>query len=198
MKSPAVAFACFLVAMAGVPAAEAVQPEDPQAAFWESLTALCGQAYEGELTVYHARMDAGWLGERLVIHVRECGENEIEIPLHVGEDRSRTWILTRTDGGIRLKHDHRHEDGSEDATTWYGGHTTDPGRGWRQSFPVDDYSRGLFLAQGLDASITNIWAMEVHRGERFAYELLRVGRHLRVEFDLTTPVEPPPAPWGHE
>jgi hypothetical protein len=189
---------CLAMAAAGVPAALGVEPADPQGAFWESLSALCGNAYEGELTVYHARMDTSWLEQRLVMHVRECGDDEIRIPLHVGEDRSRTWVLSRTESGIRLKHDHRHEDGSEDATTWYGGHTTDPGRAWRQTFPVDAYSQGLFLAQGLDASITNIWAVEVHPGSRFAYELLRVGRHLRAEFDLTSPVDPPPAAWGHE
>lgn len=198
MRKTRIRVACFTLAFTGALAANAVQPDDPQGAFWERLSALCGNAYEGELAVYHARMDAGWLGERLVMQVRECSENEIKIPLHVGEDRSRTWVLTRTDKGIRLKHDHRHEDGSEDATTWYGGQTADPGRAWRQSFPVDAYSQGLFLAQGLDVSITNIWAMEVHPGERFAYELLRVGRHLRAEFDLSAPVDPPPAPWGHD
>jgi hypothetical protein len=198
MKRSAIAVFCFALVFGGSALAGAIQPPDPQGAFWERLSALCGNAYEGELTVYHARMDEGWLGQRIVMHVRECSEDEIKIPLHVGEDRSRTWIVTRTEEGLRLKHDHRHEDGSEDPTTWYGGHTTDPGRAWRQSFPVDAFSRGLFLAQGLDVSITNIWAMEVHPDEKFAYELLRVGRHLRVEFDTTRPVEAPPAPWGHE
>ena len=48
------------------------------------------------------------------MHVRECSEDAIRIPFHVGEDRSRTWVVTRTANGLRLKHDHRHEDGSEE------------------------------------------------------------------------------------
>ena len=172
--------------------------QDPRDTWWENLTALCGKAFAGEMTGFARPADDGWLGKRVVMHVRECSESEIRIPLHVGENRSRTWVITRTEDGFRLKHDHRHEDGSEDEVTWYGGHTKDPGRATRQTFPVDDYSRALFLANGLDASTGNLWSMEVHAGETFAYELVRSRRHFRAEFDLTEPVEPPPAPWGYE
>lgn len=172
--------------------------DEPQAAFWSQLQTLCGQAFEGRLVSYDEAMDAGWLRERMVIHLRRCADARIEIPLFVGADRSRTWVLTREDGLLRLKHDHRHEDGSEDAVTWYGGHSTDPGRAWRQTFPVDDYSKALFLTHGLEGSITNFWYMEVVPGQHFAYGLTRSGRHLRAEFDLNNPVEPPPAPWGHD
>jgi hypothetical protein len=35
------------------------------------------------------------------------------------------------------------------------------------------------------------------RNHRFVYELSRPdGRLFRVEFDLTVPIAPPPAPWG--
>lgn len=177
--------------------AAAIQPEDPQQAFWDHLTALCGKTFAGEPVNYDEALDQDWLTQSMVIHVRECSENEIKIPLLVGEDRSRTWVVTRVDGGLRLKHDHRQEDGSEHGVTWYGGHTTDPGRGWRQTFPVDDYSRALFLAHGLDASVTNLWSMEIHPGRKFAYEVIRQGRYFRVEFDLSEAFEPPP-PRGHE
>lgn len=175
-----------------------VWADDPQQEFWDALSALCGNAYAGEMTAFNRPADDGWLGREVVMHVRECSDDEIRIPLHVGDDRSRTWVVTRTGGTLRLKHDHRHADGSEDAVTWYGGHTTDPGRAWRQTFPVDDYSRALFLTQGLEVSTTNLWSMEVHPGEKFAYELVRPGRHFRAEFDLGEPVAAPPAPWGHE
>lgn len=132
------------------------------------------------------------------MHVRECSENEIRIPLHVGENRSRTWVVTRADGRLSLKHDHRHEDGVEDEVSWYGGHTTDPGRAWRQTFPADDYSKALFLANGLEASVENFWSMEIHPEDRFVYEMVRSRRLFRAEFDLTRPVQPPPAPWGHD
>jgi hypothetical protein len=67
------------------------------------------------------------------MHVRRCEEDEIQIPLHVGENRSRTWIITRTDTGLRLKHDHRHPDGSEEEQTQYGGDTEDSGTATEQS-----------------------------------------------------------------
>jgi hypothetical protein len=133
------------------------------------------------------------------MHVRGCEDpaRRIEIPFHVGDDRSRTWILTRTADGLRLKHDHRHADGTDDAVTMYGGGTTAPGTAMRQAFPVDAESVAMFQREGLSASVTNTWAMEVVPGERFVYELSRPGGRLfQVEFDLSAPVAPPPAPWG--
>ncbi len=170
----------------------------PQEAFWEALSQLCGSAFAGEMTGFTRPSDAGWLDRPVTMHVRECSDDSISIPLHVGDNRSRTWVLTRGEFGIRLKHDHRHDDGSEEDVTWYGGHTTDPGRAWRQTFPVDDYSSALFLANGLEVSVGNFWSMEVRPGEHFAYELVREGRLFRAEFDLAESVDAPPAPWGHD
>ncbi len=192
----------YLVGVILLPIAIAVSagPDEPNSrdAFWDQLTELCGQAFAGEMTGFSRPSDDSWLGREVIMHVRECTGEEIRIPLHVGENRSRTWIVSRTADGFRLKHDHRHDDGTEDDVTWYGGHTTDPGRAWRQTFPVDDFSKALFLAHGLEVSVGNFWSMEVHPGEKFAYELVREGRIFRAEFDLTAPVDAPPAPWGHE
>jgi hypothetical protein len=167
-------------------------------AFWSNLSSLCGKAFAGALTRLDAEMDAQMSAAKLVIHVTYCSDTEIHIPFHVGEDRSRTWVVTRTDDGFRLKHDHRHEDGREDDVTWYGGHSTDPGRPYRQTFPADAYSRALFLSRELDVSIGNYWNLEVRPGEVFAYELVRSGRFLRAEFDLTETIAAPPPAWGHE
>ena len=191
------AFVFSVVGAVGVSTAASASPQDE---FWAALSTLCGQAHSGAMTGFARPGDDGWLDREVTMHVRECSESEIRIPLHVGENRSRTWILTRIPGGgLRLKHDHRHEDGSEEVVTWYGGHTTDPGRAWRQTFPVDDYSSALFLGNGLDDSVDNFWSMEVRLDEQFfAYELVRKGRLFRAEFDLSTTVEAPPAPWGHD
>ena len=62
-------------------------------------------------------------------------------------------------------------------------------------FPVDAQSIATFRANGLDRSVTNVWQVEVSAGT-YAYQLSREGRLFRVEFDLTKPVAPPPAPWG--
>lgn len=172
--------------------------DDSREAFWSDLSSLCGKAFAGALTQFDPELDAQMSGAPLAMHVNYCSDDEIHIPFHVGEDRSRTWVLTRTADGFRLKHDHRHEDGSEDDVTWYGGHSTDPGRAYRQTFPVDAYSRSLFLSRDLDVSITNYWNLEVRPGRVFVYELVRSGRYLRAEFDLTKTIAAPPAAWGHE
>ncbi len=165
----------------------------PQDLFWKNLSALCGQAFEGRVIEGTAPSDAAFKDQRLVMHVRACGENEIRIPFHVGTNRSRTWVITRTATGLRLKHDHRHEDGSADRVTQYGGDTTAAGTAGRQDFAAD-----AFTAQLIPAAATNIWTMLIEPGKVFGYGLRREaeGRRFRVEFDLTKPVEVPPAPWG--
>jgi hypothetical protein len=173
---------------------------DSQAAahdlFFARLTALCGRAYEGRIASPPVEADAAFAGKRLVMHVRTCTENEIRIPFQVGDDRSRTWVVTRTETGLRLKHDHRHSDGGEDDLTQYGGDTVGPGSASRQEFPADAFSRDLFVRRNSAQSVPNVWAIEVEPGALFAYELRRPGRFFRVEFDLARPVALPPPPWG--
>lgn len=169
----------------------------PADAFLDRLRALCGQAFAGRV-VSSDPADADIASQPLVMHVRECSDDGLRIPFHVGDDRSRTWVLTRTATGVRLKHDHRHEDGSADALTMYGGDTRAPGSSLGQEFPADAHSREMFLRAGLAAAVDNVWTMKLLPGQTFAYELRRPQRHFRVEFDLTKPVSAPPRPWGAE
>lgn len=182
----------LLGACASLPAAGGGLPPE-QEAFWAALRQHCGRAYEGRLAQGNAS-DTAFVGKTLTMHVRQCTGDEVRIPFHLGEDRSRTWIVSRTAEGLRLKHDHRHEDGSEDAVTRYGGDTRGPGTGESQDFHADAHTASL-----IPAAATNVWTMEVVPGERFAYGLRREGtdRRFRVEFDLARPVTPPPAPWGY-
>lgn len=193
-----------LLALAPLPSAATPGAASPAAAssvdaFLDRLRSHCGQAFAGKIIANlppPSEPDA-FEGKTLVMHVRQCGPDELRIPFHVGEDRSRTWVLTRTANGLRLKHDHRHEDGSPDAVTQYGGDTSAPGSAGRQAFPVDAESIANFKANGLMASLQNTWAIEIEPGQRMVYELSRPsGRLFRVEFDLSQPVAAPPAPWG--
>jgi hypothetical protein len=178
------------IAAAG-PSAVAQEPE-PQDAFWARLQALCGQAFAGQL-MQAPPGDDSFSGRTLVMHVRECSETRIRIPFLVGDDRSRTWVLTRTAGGLRLKHDHRHEDGSEDAITQYGGDTQTSGSAVAQQFHADAHTSAL-----IPAAATNVWTVELVPGQRYSYALERRGtdRRFRVDFDLSRSVESPAAPWG--
>lgn len=180
---------------AAAPTDPAAEPAEAQEVFWERIEALCGQAFEGRPMEAPADSD-WWEAERMVMHVRQCDDDEIRIPLHVDDDRSRTWVLTRTEQGLQLKHDHRLEDGTPDAAnTDYGGHTATHGSVWRQEFPADEYS-----VEAVSARESQLWYLEIRPGDAFYYGLRReaTGLRYRVEFDLTRPVDAPPPPWGAE
>jgi hypothetical protein len=55
---------------------------------------------------------------------------------------------------------------------------------------VDQFSRELFLANKLERSVTNTWAVEAVPGKLFAYELRRANRFFRVEFDDASAATP--------
>ncbi|WP_404342019.1 hypothetical protein [Pseudoalteromonas mariniglutinosa] len=165
--------------------------------FFDNIAAHCGKAYEGKVTIDNADGPSSFADKTLVMHVRKCTESELQVPFHVGEDASRTWIITKTGSGLSLKHDHRHQDGTDDISTMYGGHTIDAGFTNVQSFPADQYSKELFVSQGIAQSMGNTWQMYIYP-EQFTYRLIRQGREFRVDFDLTKPVTPPAAPWGYD
>jgi hypothetical protein len=188
-------------------ACQTMPDANPQERFWQALTSHCGKAYAGRLVSTEAA-DAEMRGVAMVMELRECSDERIAIPFHVQRadgswDRSRTWLVTRTATGIRLKHDHRHEDGSPDAVTMYGGDSlAGGGTSQVQDFPVDAESVALFRANGLDQSVTNVWRVEIdpagEPGAIFAYQLSRqppASRMFRVEFDARRPIAAPPAPW---
>ncbi len=174
------------------PAEAVVAEANSRDGFWASLESLCGQAFGGVL-IEVSPPDDSFEGNAMVMHVRECAEGEIRIPFFVGDDRSRTWVFTQTEDGLRLKHDHRHEDGSEDEVTQYGGDTQGDGTASTQEFHADAQTAEL-----IPAAVTNVWTVSIEDGVRFSYALRREGtdRRFRVEFDLTQPIETPADPWG--
>lgn len=175
-------------------ATTAVKQESTQKKFFDALARHCGKSFAGRMVSTDAA-DAYMASKATAMHISTCSADEIRIPFHVGDNRSRTWVLTRTEKDLRLKHDHRHEDGREDAITQYGGDTATDGSATRQEFPVDAESITLFTANNMQVSTTNVWAVEID-ATRFAYELRRAGRWFRVEFDLTKPIATPPPAWG--
>ena len=184
--------AAISVTACGSGSARAPQHDEPQDAFWTALQGLCGQAFSG-VVVESIPPDTSFADKHLIMHVRQCSDDEVRIPFHVGADRSRTWVVSRTAEGLRLKHDHRHEDGSEDPITQYGGDTNDPGTETLQQFLADAHTASI-----VPVAATNVWTLEVEPGRRFAYALRREGseRRFRVEFDLSRPIAAPPPPWG--
>jgi len=87
----------------------------------------------------------------------------------VGENKSRTWIITKSPEGLLLKHDHRHKDGTPDEVTMYGGWANDSGSNSSQFFAAD-----AFTAKLIPAASTNVWNMELSDdNSQFTYYLER-------------------------
>ena len=165
---------------------------DPSGAkqFREALLAHCGNAYEGRVVA--APDDSDFRGKRLVMHVRSCEGDVINIPFNVGDDRSRTWVLTFLDNRILLKHDHRHADGTSDEVTMYGGMTSNSGQPGIQVFPADEETRIL-----IPEASSNVWWITID-DSTFTYNLRRLSteRVFTIAFDLKNPVEIPEPSWG--
>lgn len=187
---PLITRLALVAALVGGLVAQPLFAQEAADAFLSSLRTHCGKAYEGRV-VNPQPSDSAFASQRLVMHVRGCGDT-LRVPFHVGDDRSRTWVFTRTEAGLRLKHDHRHEDGSEDRITQYGGDARPDGTATTMHFAADSFTAAL-----IPAARTNVWTVEL-TATQFVYQLRREGtdRRFRVEFDLARPVTPPPAPWG--
>ncbi|MBU8893686.1 MAG: hypothetical protein KOO66_12980 [Bacteroidales bacterium] len=168
------------------------QQESGALQFWKNLKYHCGNTYEG--VVIEATENDSFRGKKLVMHVRSCSENIIRIPFFVGEDKSRTWILNLQNDRIQLKHDHRHEDGTPDDVTLYGGIASNSGLPNIQFFPADQQTADL-----ISYASTNVWWITLEE-TTFTYNLRRIGtdRLFSIQFDLTKPIPTPSAPWGWE
>ncbi|HZI20040.1 MAG TPA: hypothetical protein VEY09_15755 [Pyrinomonadaceae bacterium] len=159
--------------------------DEAQRAFFDNLKKLCGQKFEGSTAFPTDDPGHPMAGKRLVMHVETCREGEVRIPFRVGEDRSRTWVLTMTDAGLLFKHDHRHDDGTPDKVTDYGGHARPGGTPDEQHFPADEQTRKL-----IPEAATNVWTLRLDPAKRqFVYYLERHGRpRYRAVFDLGRPL----------
>jgi hypothetical protein len=186
----------LLICGALLAACASPEPPAPEARYFERLSALCnGEAYAGEL-VSNDAADADFQSADMRMGPATCEGNTILIPFTVDDDRSRTWVITRTVDGVRLKHDHRHRDGSKDAVTQYGGDSDGTGTIGAQDFPADTETKELFVREGIEVSTQNTWRVEIEPDAQFTYQMSRPERLFRVEFDLTRPVDAPPPTWG--
>ncbi|MBY0479534.1 MAG: hypothetical protein K2Q24_17935 [Chitinophagaceae bacterium] len=163
-----------------------------QETFWKALQQLCGNAYQGTVVAAPSN-DTVFKNKKLYMHVRACKNNLVRIPFVVGDNRSRTWVFTKTESQLELKHDHRHIDGTPDSTTMYGGSTSNNGTATMQFFPADLETTNLLPTAG-----GNVWWVELIPGISFTYNLRRLGtdRLFSIRFDLTKTVPAPEAPWG--
>lgn len=177
------------------PPAEALStPAPEQLAFWDRFLPHCGMAYRGQISDVTPYYAPGLEGRDIVMHVVSCTDEALHIAMHLDDNRSRNWIITQVGGTIRLKHDHRNEDGTEEEITQYGGDAPRPGLSHRQIFPADSHTASI-----LPDRADNFWFMDFLDEVTFQYGVHwpRFGHSVRMEFDLSTPIDPPPLPWGY-
>jgi hypothetical protein len=168
----------------------------PRDAWFEALSSHCGNAYAGKLT-YEPEGDDMLTGtETLIVHFRECSDSLIKAPFHIELEeeqdwnRSRTWVFTRHEDNIELRHDHRKPDGTDDEVTMYGGFSEGVGTAIRHEFKSIPRSEETGVFRG--------WRIEVVPNVRYTYGTIQdTSWTWRIDFDLSTPIEAPPAAWGH-
>lgn len=176
-----------VTAVASVLSSCAGQSDDPTDAFFDNMTALCGGSYLGQITSDQAE-DADWIASVLVVGPVTCETDVIRMPLAVGEDMSRTWVLSRTGDELEFRHEHVEPDGSPSAVTQYGGFAQVGGSATRQDFPTDELTRENFYENGLIVSLPNVWTLSFD-GKTLGYGLFRPAtetdpaRDFRAEFD---------------
>jgi hypothetical protein len=158
-----------------------ISMESIHAEFFRNMSTLCGKSFRGE-EVFLDPVLTSWKEDEIIMHVKECNDNQIRIPLHKGNDHSRTWILSRHEEGLLFKHDHRHEDGTPDEITNYGGFAVEGGTALKQIFPAHEYEFDLWPRFS-----DNEWTLELNEDLTiFSYSLRKAGKLLfQVDFDLT-------------
>lgn len=155
-------------------------------AFLQNMSAYCGRSFGGT-AVFPEGDKNPFAGKALIVHFAGCSDSELRMPFWVGEDKSRTWVLTlEPNGRLLFKHDHRHEDGTPDEVTNYGGYANTSGDAWRQYFPADD-----FTAKLIPAAATNEWAFVIdNEASTLDYVLKRNGElRFSARFDLSAPLD---------
>ena len=165
----------LIVACLALICAATAAATDSRDEFMATLRGMCGARFEGALT-YAIDPKNPYVGQVMSTEII-CTDQDVRLPVLVGEDRSRTWIFTRTSSGLDLRHDHRHPDGTPETVTMYGGLANDAGSALSQSFLADAITFKLF-----PGSETNVWTVSFSAdGTVLTYHLDRHAKP-RIEF----------------
>lgn len=153
--------------------------------FYDHLQSLCNQSFAGE-QIFIEEGRESWADRTMIMQVSVCEKDMLHIPFHMDEDHSRTWIFLNENGRLRFRHDHRHEDGTPEEITLYGGYA-DPKRATPlyQVFPADEYTINL-----IPRAVESEWVVELNTEKTvFSYQLHHEGRLIfQADFDLTNPL----------
>ena len=166
-------------------AVEEVIEEEPKDLF-SKLRTYCGKTYPGKLLHSYAGPDF-YKGKPMLIKLEYCNDNEISIPFAVGEDGSKTWKLSKTEGGFALRHQEVDEKGKPKNITNYGGDAvTDANNPFTLTFPANEET-----AKMISVAKDNIWVLDLDDAAQTLTYTIKRGKDTRfsVVFDLNTPVD---------
>lgn len=157
---------------------------DQERAFLNNIAQLCGQSFTGRES-FIAEGRESWAHKSFVMHVTVCEDDRVYVPFHLDDDHSRIWMFLVEDGRLRFRHDHRHEDGTPEDITMYGGYSDGLGTSLLQNFPADEYTCEL-LPTACDA----VWRVFLSEDlSAFTYQLLDQGELLfEGTFDISRPI----------
>lgn len=161
----------------------ATESKGPTADYFYTLQRLCGSEFVGEMTFPIDGQDS-FKGKTLIAEFNSCDSDQVRVSFSVGEDRSRTWVFSKftqdsSSAGpqskstrVRLKHDHRHSDGTPDEVTNYGGDSEPTSSSHSLSFPADAFTQKL-----IPEAATNVWTVSISPDHsELRYDLTRHGR----------------------
>lgn len=143
---------------------------------FDTLHGLNGKSFAGRMTF--PADPTHEMNQPMTITVEVISDNEIRVPFQVGENKSRTWILTRSQDGIQLKHDHRHQDGTPDALTNYGGLAKKVELSTLLIFPADAETIEM-----LPEAASNVWSLRLSPDNTQLHYYLE--RHSKPRFEAT-------------
>jgi hypothetical protein len=174
----------FSCTNAGKKASEEISQKEPVQEFMEKLKSFEGQSFYGKV-LFPEKPEAPFNAETLFVIFESVSETEARMPFILGNDKSRTWMLNLTEDGLLFKHDHRHEDGTPEDITMYGGYADDKGSSFFQNFPADEETSNM-----MPETSTNVWTFKFNEEmTEFHYILERHNApRFHVVFDLTAPI----------
>lgn len=193
IKSRKMAAALTIIGVAasivGAPVKAANSNQDK---FFDAVKAHCGKAFSGKAE--DSTDSTAYNGRKFVLHIRDCSDIQIKMPLHIDENSSRILVLTKIDGSIKLEHDHRHADGSSGALTLYGGYSYADSTANLQNFLESPESIAITKAHAPARTYPSVWSI-ILSSEEITYQVVRPGRTIKSKFKFTDTVAHPPLAW---
>ena len=160
--------------------------------FFDAIKAHCGHAFSGD--VDDSSNSTAYNGRKFVLHIRDCSDTQIKMPLHIDDNSSRILVLTKSDGHIKLQHDHRHADGSSDALTMYGGYSSADSTAKVTNFPESAESIAITKAHAPTRTYPSVWSI-ILSADDITYQVVRPGRTIKSQFKFADRVDLPPQAW---